>query len=52
MNTFDEIMKYCPYLKEIIEGKITEEVQARDTKIEELENTIKDLTSTILMGGK
>ena len=50
-NIFDEIMQYCPFLKGIIENKITEEVQARDTKIAVLETTVDELTAAILMGG-
>lgn len=56
MNIFDEIMKYCPFLKETIENKITEEVEKakaeKEGKIKELQATLEDLTSSILMGGK
>lgn len=40
MNTFDEIMQYCPFLKKVIEDKIAEEISTRDTKISELESEL------------
>ena len=40
MDSFDTIMQYCPFLKEIIEGKIQQEAQTRDVKINELENRL------------
>lgn len=56
MNIFDEIMKYCPFLKETIENKITEEVvkakEEKELEIEVLKNSIEGLTATLLMGGR
>lgn len=51
MFNYDEIMEHCPFLKQVIENKIQEEVQTRDAKITELEKTVDELTATILMGG-
>ncbi len=56
MNTFDEIMKYCPFLKEIIENKITEEVEKakeeKDLEITKLKQAIDNLSVSVLMGGE
>ena len=55
MNIFDEIMKYCPFLKETIENKITEEVEKakaeKEEKIKELQKTIDGISISVLMGG-
>lgn len=52
---FDEIMKYCPFLREVIENKINDEVakakSERDLEVAELKKTIENLTATLLMGG-
>ena len=53
MNIFDEIMKYCPFLKETIENKISEEVtkakEEKDKEIAKLKQAIDDLSITMLM---
>lgn len=56
ISTFDTIMQYCPYLKETIENKISEEIEKateeKDKEIQELKTTIDGLTASMLMGGK
>lgn len=51
MNLFDTIMANCPFLKEVIETKIADEVATRDAEITALKTTIDELTATILNGG-
>lgn len=51
MNSFDEIMKYCPFLKEVIETKITEEVSKakaeKDKELQELKQQNEGLQSAM-----
>lgn len=47
MDTFDTIMQYCPFLKEVIEGKIQQEAQERDTRITELEAEVAELKTKV-----
>ncbi|WP_160169953.1 hypothetical protein [Clostridium hydrogeniformans] len=51
MDSFDVIMENCPFLKRVIENKIAEEVGKKDEEIEELKETVKNLTETLLIGG-
>lgn len=37
---FDEIMKSCPYLKEVIENKIKEEIAKKEVENEDIKKTL------------
>ena len=55
MQNIDKILDECPFLKEIIEYKIVDGVNKvkieKDREIDELKETIKDLTEALLIGG-
>lgn len=55
MNAFDEIMKFCPFLKETIESKIEEEVEKakaeKEVEIKELKSAVDNLVLQSLGGG-
>lgn len=40
MSTFDIIMENCPFLKELIQDKITEEVSKKDVEILALQEAL------------
>ena len=55
MKYTDKVLEECPFLKEIIENKIQQEVDnvkiEKDREIEELKENIKNLTAVLLIGG-
>ncbi|MBZ9608624.1 hypothetical protein G9F73_012475 [Clostridium estertheticum] len=54
MNTFDTIMNNCPFLKSLIEDKITSEIEIvkteKDMEIKELKDIVDSLILTNLGG--
>lgn len=55
MIKFDEVLHQCPFLKDAINQHISNEISkvesVKDAKIQELQATIDELTTAILMGG-